>query len=40
MELVKRMDEKNNYVPGGKAYLKEMNVLDESLKKNYQKISV
>lgn len=40
MELVKRMDEKDNYVPGGKAYLKEMNMLDESLKKNYQKIFV
>ena len=38
MELVKRMDEKDNYVPGGKAYLQEMNMLDGFLKKNANKI--
>ena len=38
MELVKRMDEKDNYIPGGKAYLKEMNMLDDFLKTNAQKI--
>lgn len=40
MELVKRMDEKDNYVPGGKAYLKEMNMLDDFLKTNSQKLFV
>ena len=38
MELVKRMDEKDNYIPGGKAYLKEMNMLDDFLKTNAQKL--
>ena len=38
MELVKRMDEKEDYIPGGKAYVQEMNMLDGFLKKNANKI--
>lgn len=38
MELVKRMDEKDDYIPGGRAYLREMNMLDGFLKTNSQKI--
>ena len=38
MELVKRMDEKDNYVPGGTSYLKEMNMLDGFLTTNSQKV--
>ncbi len=38
MELVKRMDEKEDYIPGGKDYLKEMNMMDHFFRKNTDKI--
>ena len=34
LELVKRMDEKEGYIPGGKAYLKEMSNMEAFLTEN------
>ena len=34
LELVKRMDEKEEYIPGGKAYLKEMSNIEAFLTEN------
>ncbi len=38
IELVKRLAEKENYVPGGKVYLEEMNSLEKFLEQNANEI--